>query len=354
MDKYRVAVLGATGLVGQKFVSLLSNHKMFEVAYLTASERSIGKLYSEAVSWLLPEEIPENVRDVKLISNQELLNLEDYDFAFTALPSDEAAIVEQKLLENGKVVVSNSSNWRMDPLIPLLNPEVNADHIFVLKKQKHGKGKIIKVPNCTSAILTLTLKPIYDAFGIKKVVVTTMQALSGAGIHGVPSMYIIDNLLPNIHGEEEKVENEPKKMLGTVGIEGIEPADFQIYPTTTRVPVLYGHTESVLVELANGGVTIDEVKAAMKRNSWNKINGLHLPTAPSEPVILRAEEDRPQPRLDRGAGNGMSVSVGRLRLDSSGKVLRYIVLGDNIVRGAAGTGVLIAELFVTLNERGEI
>ncbi|MEM0047131.1 MAG: aspartate-semialdehyde dehydrogenase [Fervidicoccaceae archaeon] len=354
MDKFRVAVLGATGLVGQKFISLLSGHRMFEPVYLTASERSIGKPYSKAVNWLLPEPIPSEVEENRLISNKELLERNDFDFAFTALPAEEAIEVERRLIDRGKIVFSNASNWRMDPLIPLLNPEVNADHILLLRKQNFGSGKVLKVPNCTSAILTLSLKPIYDAFGIRKVFVTTMQALSGAGIHGVPSMQIIDNLIPFIQGEEEKVESEPKKMLGRLENGEISHADFNIYATTTRVPVLYGHTESVVVELSQSGVSKEEIVRSLRSTSWNKISGLHLPTAPKEPIIVKEEDDRPQPRLDRGNGKGMAVTVGRIKLDGEGRLLRYVVLGDNIVRGAAGTGVLMAELYAEYLKRGEL
>lgn len=354
MDKYRVAVLGATGLVGQKFVSLLSKHRLFELIYLTATQRNAGKPYRDAVSWILDEELNESIGEIRLDTNEELLKKGDFDIAFTALPSEEAEIIETKLLEMGKLVISNSSNWRMHDQIPLLNPEVNADHIHLLKAQNIHKGKIIKVPNCTSAILTLSLMPLKERFGVEKVFVTTMQALSGAGITGVPSMYIIDNLIPYIQGEEEKVESEPKKILGELRGNSIKTADLKIFATTTRVPVLYGHTESVMVELTNKAESIDEVIKAMKDQSWNKIARLSLPTAPKDPIIVKGEVDRPQPRLDRNLGNGMSVSVGRFRLDQSGKVLRYIVLGDNIVRGAAGTGVLIGELYAELSKRGEI
>ncbi|MGB9726146.1 MAG: aspartate-semialdehyde dehydrogenase [Fervidicoccaceae archaeon] len=354
MDKFRVAVLGATGLVGQKFVSLLSSHKMFELVYLTASERSAGKRYREAVNWILNDELSENVGEIRLYTNEELLTRRDFDIAFTALPSEEAEVVESKLLEMGKVVVSNSSNWRMDPFIPLLNPEVNADHIYLLRSQNNFKGKIMKVPNCTSAILSLSLKPLMNRFGVRKVIVTTMQALSGAGLTGVPSMFIVDNLIPYIQGEEEKVENEPRKILGSFGLKGIQPAGFEIFATTTRVPVLYGHTESVLVELRDKAESTEEIIQAFRDHSWNKIADLSLPTAPSEPIIVKKENDRPQPRLDRVYGNGMSISIGRIRLDLTGSVLRYVVLGDNIVRGAAGTGVLIAELYAELNKKGKI
>jgi len=354
MDRYRVAILGSTGLVGQKFVSLLSRHSMFEIAYLTSSERSARKRYADAAAWLLRENIPQEVVDERLITNDELLKHQDFDFAFTALPSEEAERVEAKLLEMGKVVVSNSSNWRMDPSIPLLNPEVNADHMLLLNRQNKKKGKIMKVPNCTSAILTLSLMPIAVSFGIRKIVVTTMQALSGAGIAGVPSMFIVDNLIPFIQGEEDKVESEPRKILGRIDASGIKLADFEVNATTTRVPVLFGHTESVYVELSEKVESEEEIAAAMKSNSWNKIASFSLPTAPKEPIVVRKEQDRPQPRLDRDIGGGMSVSVGRIRLSSEGNALRYVVLGDNIVRGASGTGVLIGELFVELSRRGEI
>lgn len=348
--KRRVAVLGATGIVGQRFVQLLAEHPWFDLELLMASERSAGKRYAEAVHWVLEKPMPRIAYELQLHPiDIEMLSKEKIDIVFTALPADVARDLEPQIARKGIVVVSNASSMRLEPDIPLLNPEVNADHVEVIETQKKVRGwsgAIAKVPNCTTAILTLTLKPLVDEFGIRRVVVSTMQALSGAGLTGVPSMFILDNLIPYIEGEEEKVENESKKILGSIKSGAIEfNNNVEVTASCHRVMVLDGHTEAVFVEL-NRKASIDEVAKALEEFKGNKIRGLDLPTAPSKPVVVRKEIDRPQPRLDRMEGNGMSVVVGRIREDKVLNGVKYVVVGNNTIRGAAGNGVLIAELLV--------
>lgn len=345
----RVVVLGATGIVGQRFVSLLGEHPWFELAIVAASERSVGKKYCEAVKWVVEKPIPKSVLDLELSPISSDIVKENIDIAFTALPAEMARDIEIELAKRGVVVVSNASPMRLEPDIPLINPEVNADHIEVIEYQRRIRnwdGAIIKVPNCTTAILTLSLKPILDEFGIKKVIVSTMQALSGAGLTGVPSMLILDNLIPFIEGEEEKVENESRKILGDLKSSGIElNTGFTVSASCHRVMVLEGHTEAVFVETERD-VVIEDLVKSMEEFKTNKIRGLGLPTAPERPIVVRREIDRPQPRFDRMEGGGMSVVVGRVRKDYALNGVKYVVLGHNTLRGAAGTGVLIAELMV--------
>ncbi|MDK6029135.1 aspartate-semialdehyde dehydrogenase [Ignisphaera sp. 4213-co] len=348
--KRRVAVLGATGIVGQRFVQLLADHPWFELELLMASERSAGRKYVEAVHWVLEKPMPKKVYDMQLYPiDLNMLGKERIDIVFTALPSDAAKELEPQIAKKGIVVVSNASSMRLEPDIPLLNPEVNADHVEIIEVQRRVRGwsgAIAKVPNCTTAIVSLTLKPLLDEFGIGKVVVSTMQALSGAGLTGVPSMFILDNLIPYIEGEEDKVETESRKILGFVKGNAIEfNNSVDVTASCHRVMVLEGHTAAVFVELKKK-VSIDEVAKAMEEFRGNKIRGLDLPTAPPKPIVVRKEVDRPQPRLDRMEGNGMSVVVGRIREDRVLNGVKYVVLGHNTIRGAAGNGVLIAELLV--------
>lgn len=351
--KKRVAVLGATGIVGQRFVSLLAEHPWFELEMVTASEKVVGRRYLEAVKWVIEKPMPKKVEDLIIEPlDVNMISKEKIDIVFTALPKEVAALVEQDLARKGLVVVSNASNMRLEPDIPLLNPEVNADHIDVVEAQRKNRGWsgfIAKVPNCTTAILTLTLKPLYDEFGIKRVVVSTMQALSGAGLTGVPSMFILDNLIPFIEGEEEKVETESRKILGELEKDRIMFNDkFRVTASCHRVMVLEGHSMAVFVEMEKIA-DVDEIIKALEEFKGNKIKGMALPTAPEKPLIVRREPDRPQPRLDRLAGDGMSVVVGRIREDKVLNGVKYFAIGHNTLRGAAGTGVLIAELIVKKN-----
>ncbi len=351
MDKLKVLVLGCTGLVGQRFLTLLKDHPMFEVAGLVASERNVGKKYREAVRWVIEEPLPEEFADMELLP-PDPDKLPKVDLVFSALPSDVAEKLEIELVKRGHIVVSNASNNRLDPDVPLVVPEINADHLEILKVQKKNRGwpgLLVKNANCTTIILTLSLKPIQEAFGIRRIFVTTMQAVSGAGIgaDAVQAVSIIDNIIPYIKKEEDKVQTETRKILGTLENDTIKWANFNIYATTTRVPVIDGHLESVYVETERE-VDIEELyKEIEKFNTNNKISKLNLPTSPPKPVIVRKEIDRPQPRLDRMEGKGMSVVIGRVR-KLENNLLTYLVLGHNTIRGAAGNTILIAETLTKL------
>ncbi|MEM0340949.1 MAG: aspartate-semialdehyde dehydrogenase [Acidilobaceae archaeon] len=350
--KRRVAVLGAGGLVGQRFVSLLARHPWFSLEVLTGSERSVGLKYGDTVEWAIEAPFPEHIKDITVLeTSPDSIVKEGVEIAFSALPAEIAQEVELELVKRGVIVISNASNMRLDPDVPLLNPEVNADHIEVLEAQRRRRGwsgAIVKVPNCTTAILTLSLKPLLDEFGVKRVIVSTMQAVSGAGLKGLAAMAILDNIIPYIEKEEEKVEKESLKILGFSNSNEISPrTDIKVSATCCRVPVLEGHTESVFVELERKA-SLEEIARALEEFRTNKIKSLDLPSKPIKPIVVRKEIDRPQPRLDRLEGNGMSVVVGRLRADEALGGVKYVVLGSNTIRGAAGTGVLIAELMVRL------
>lgn len=336
----KVAVLGATGTVGQWFVRLLAKHPWFEITSLAASERSAGREYGDVVRWQLAGSIPEEVRDIEVTLPNPKPDV-DADIVFSALPSDIARSTEEEFAEAGYVVASNASSHRMDKDVPLIIPEVNADHLGLIEEQrrKGRDGFIITNPNCSVIIMTLALAPLMD-FGIDEVRVATMQAVSGAGYEGVPSMGILDNVIPFISGEEEKMEREPLKILGEFGGDAIINADFSISASCHRVPILDGHTEAIWVKLRED-VSVDEVKGVFFDFD---LRGLDTPMAPSRPIIVREEGDRPQPRLDRLASDGMSVSVGRIRRD--GKGIKYVALGHNAIRGAAGASILNAELLV--------
>ncbi len=350
--KYRVCVLGATGLVGQRMVSILSRHPWFYIESLMASERSSGRRYGDIVKWVIDEPFPDSVGDI-VVSKVDVDSIvgDKPDIVFSALPSAIAKDVELELVRRGLVVVSNASPYRMESYVPVLNPEVNADHIELARLQERlgWSGFLFKVPNCTTAILTLALKPLVEEYGVRRVIVSTMQALSGAGYYGVPSIAILDNIIPFIKGEEEKVESETRKILGRFNGSGVDYADIGVSASCHRVMVLDGHLESVFVETTREVDDLDNVKKVLEEYSCNMIRGMGLPTAPDKPVIVRNEIDRPQPRLDRMEGRGMSIVVGRIRIDHVIGGLKFIVLGHNTIRGAAGTAVLIAELVVRKN-----
>jgi aspartate-semialdehyde dehydrogenase len=347
MAKIPVAVLGATGTVGQHFVKLLLDHPWFELAALTASERSAGKRYGEVAKWYLSEEVPEQVADIE-VRPTDPKAVEDVKLLFSAMPADEAAKVEPACAEAGFVVSSNSSNFRMDPDVPLIIPEVNPDHlklIDVQKKQRKWDGYIVKNPNCTTIVFVLALRPLLDAFGISSVHVASMQALSGAGYTGVPSMAIEDNVIPFIANEEGKCEEEPLKLLGKLKGEKVSPAPIKVSASCHRVPVLDGHTEAVFVGLERGA-SPEEV-AEVLRKFRARPQKLKLPTAPEQPVIVSDAMDMPQPRYARSAGSvpGMAVVVGRIRKDPALKNgIKFVCCGHNVIRGAAGAAVLNAEL----------
>ncbi len=335
-------------MVGQRFIQMLNGHKWFDIEALMASERSAGQIYKERVNWLLATPIPDEIAEMKILSTNP--NSVDVDLVFSALPSDIARQVEPEFAKQGIPVVSNVSSHRMDPDVPLIISEVNSDHLDLIPIQKEKRdwsGFIVTDPNCTTIGLAMVLKPIYDAFGISSVFVVTMQAISGAGFPGVPSMSIFDNIIPYIKGEEEKVCKETLKILGKFDGRHIENAGFKISASCNRVPVLEGHFESVLINTKEN-FEIDEVKKALSRFSGIP-QELELPSAPKFPIIVREEIDRPQTRLDRMAGEGMSVTVGRIRRGFDEKTLLLNLISHNTIRGAAGAALLIGETLVAQN-----
>ena len=336
-----VAVLGATGMVGQYFVSLTANHPWFELTAVVASDRSAGKRYADACHWHLGAEIPEAARDLEVLPIGADV---DARVVFSALPSDVAGEVEVDYAKKGHYVFSNASNHRMDPLVPLLIPEVNHEHSAILREQQRRKGwsgYIVTNPNCCAAVLVTALDPLQKTFGLDKVLVTTLQSVSGAGYPGLPSLDILDNAIPYIGGEEPKLEEEPLKMLGRYADNAIVFAQFTMSAHCNRVATREGHLECVSAALRTTA-TVDDVAEAF-RSYTSLPQQLGLPTAPAHPVILRTEPNRPQTRLDRDAGNGMSVSVGRIR-ECPILGVKFVALGSNVMRGAAGGSVLNAEL----------
>ncbi|MBS7637077.1 aspartate-semialdehyde dehydrogenase [Candidatus Bathyarchaeota archaeon] len=341
---WKVAILGATGAVGQRFVQLLRNHPWFKIEVLAASEKSAGKPYGKACDWILEHEIPHEIAEMPVV-NADVKSVEkagNVDFVFSALPSSVAGPVEEEFAKTYPVF-SKASAHRLEEDVPLLIPEVNPEHLELVKIQKEQRGwngYISTDPNCSTIQLAITLKPLMQ-FGLKKVIVSTMQALSGAGFPGVPSLSIIDNVLPYIAGEEEKIEQETLKILGELNGDKIRLANIQISASCNRVNVKDGHLECVFVELERKP-SIEEVKEAFK-NFKGEPQKLKLPSAPENPIMIKEEVDRPQPRLDRNEGKGMSIVVGRIREDPV-LTIKYLCLGHNTIRGAAGAGLLSAEL----------
>lgn len=349
MDKIKVAVLGATGMVGQRFVKMLVNHEYFELAVVAASPLSAGRRYADVVHWYIEGEVPEGASEMVVVeaSAEAVKRAGGVDLAFSALPAEVAIKVEAEFAEAGIPVVSDASSYRMEPDVPILIGEVNPDHLSLVKRQarRGWRSFIVTNPNCTATVLVMALKPLQDSFGIRRVFVSTMQAVSGAGWGGVPSMAIIDNLIPYIANEEEKVESETLKIMGSLSSDGVEPAKFKISTSCHRVGVLDGHTEAVFVELERPA-SVEEVKAAMEEFKGLP-QRLKLPTAPERPIVVREEPDRPQPRFDRMEGRGMSVVVGRIRRDPAlTNGIKFVVLGHNTIRGAAGNALLNAELML--------
>jgi aspartate-semialdehyde dehydrogenase len=340
-----VGVLGATGMVGQRFIELLSDHPKFEITALTASQRSAGKKYEDAVTWHLDSPIPEIVRDT-IVVDTDPSEIKDVDIVFSALPASTAGIVEPKFAAAGMGVASNASAMRMEPDVPLVIPEVNPEFLDLIEIQKKNRGWdgfIVTNPNCSTIALVMTLKPIYDNFEIKRVYVSTMQAVSGAGYNGVPSMAILDNLVPYIGEEEEKMETETLHLLGEFDGEEVIDASFGVSASCHRVPVVDGHTEAVFMEMEEE-FAIEDVKKCFKEFKGLP-QKLDLFSAPENPVIVREELDRPQPRMDRLSDRGMAVTVGRIREDVAfPQSMRYVLLGHNTIRGAAGASILNAEL----------
>ncbi len=336
-----VAILGATGAVGQRFVQMLDGHPFFTIRELAASGRSAGRRYADACHWLLPTSIPERAGELTVKSLDAPLSS---PLVFSALPSDVAGELEDRLANAGHAVSTNASAHRMDPDAPLLVPEVNWAHVEAIAAQRERRrsgGYIVANPNCSTIGLTLALAPLHAHFGLERVMVTTLQAISGAGYPGVPSLDIIDNAFPYIGNEEDKLESEPRKILGGWRDNHFTDAPITFSASCNRVAVSDGHLECVSVGLATRA-SLDDVAGAL-RSYRSLILELGLPSAPNPVIIVRDEPDRPQPRLDRDAGRGMAVTVGRLRpcpiLD-----YKFVVLSHNTVRGAAGGAILNAEL----------
>ena len=333
-------------MVGQRFIQLLENHPWFEVTWLAASDRSSGKRYGEAVRWKLDTPIPAHIANME-ISPAGPEGAPQVIFA--ALDSDIARELEPRFAQAGCAVISNSSAFRMQADVPLVIPEVNADHLALLEHQawrKQSGGYIVTNPNCSAIGLVLSLKPLEERFGIESVFVSTMQAVSGAGYPGVPSMDILGNVVPYIKNEEEKLQEETQRLLGKLDGNAVQPLDARIAAHCNRVPVEDGHTECVSIKFRRK-VSREEILAAWAE--FAPLSDKNLPTAPAQPVQFLDAEDRPQPRLDRMRGRGMAASVGRLRpctlLD-----WKFTVLSHNTIRGAAGAALLNAELLVSLGK----
>lgn len=343
MQKHRVGILGATGMVGQRFIQLLEDHPQFEVTAVAASDRSQGKPYGDACTWRLGGEMPAAIRSMKVQSPVPPL---ECDIVFSSLPGDIARETENSFAEAGYAVISNSSAFRMDEDVPLLIPEVNPDHLGLLERQRKrysSGGFIVTNPNCSTIGLVIALAPLHSAFGVEAAIATTLQAISGAGYPGVASLDILDNVLPYIGGEEEKIETETTKILGSLEGNEIKIAPMKVSAQCHRVNVADGHMVAARVKLKQKASLDDLRDAFVSYRSLPQELGLH--SAPQTPIVFRDELDRPQPKYDRDAGGGMSVTVGRLFADA---VLdyRFVSLSHNTIRGAAGAAILNAELLV--------
>ena len=341
MKKLEVGILGATGMVGQRLVSLLENHPWFELTWLAASERSAGKKYSEACNWRLREPLPERVRGLPV---EECKPGRAPQLLFSSLDSSVAGDVEKDFALAGHAVVSNSSNYRMDPDVPLLIPEVNPDHLALVRVQRKERGwggMIVTNPNCTAVGLVMSLAPLEKNFGLEKVMMTSLQCVSGAGYPGVPTLDILGNVIPFISGEEEKVEREAHKLLGRLTDGRVQAAEFAVSAQCNRVLVEDGHTESISVSLKSKATVEDLLEA------WRKFRALpqerRLPSAPERPIVVRSERDRPQPKFDAQTEGGMATVIGRVR-PCPVLHFKYIALSHNTIRGAAGAALLNAEL----------
>ena len=348
-----IGILGATGMVGQRYIQLLERHPWFEITWLAASDRSSGKSYGEAAKWRLDTPLPERIANM-IVSPAEPSaaangNQTAPKIIFSSIDAPIARELEPRFAAAGCAVISNSSAFRMAPNVPLVLPEVNADHLHLIEEQswrKQSGGYIVTNSNCTVMGPVLALKPIVDRFGIEQIFATSMQAVSGAGYPGVASMDILDNVVPYIPNEEEKMEEEMLKLLGSLDGHTVKPLIARMSASCNRVPVVDGHTVSVSIKLGKPA-TREEILAA-----WEEFRPLarqNLPTAPEQPVEWAPQPDRPQPRLDRNRGNGMAVTVGRLRpcgvLD-----WKFTVLSHNTIRGAAGATILNAELLASLGK----
>ncbi len=351
--KIPVAVLGATGAVGQRFIQLLQDHPFFEIAALTASDRSEGKRYADAVRWIIEGDVPQSVQGMTLLPTDAsiLASGAPVSAAFSALPNEAAQAAEPAFARAGVLVFSNASFHRMHADVPLVIPEVNADHLGLLKHQQQARGwsgGIICNTNCTVSGPAMALRPLYDAFGVRRVFAVSLQAQSGAGYPGVPSLDITDNVLPFIKGEEDKLEAEARKLLGALrqddhGALSVVDAPIAVSAHCNRVPVIDGHVVTLSIELASPA-SPDDVTRVLRDYRRAEVAG--LPTAPAHPIVVRAEPDRPQPRRDRMAGKGMSAVVGRVRAEPlfGDCGVKCVTLAHNTIRGAAGGSILNAEV----------
>jgi aspartate-semialdehyde dehydrogenase len=340
MNKIPVSILGATGSVGQKFIQLLENHPYFYISSIAASDKSVGKKYSDAVNWILPTLIPKSIGDMIIDKCESNLKSK---IVFSGLDSKVAGEIEENFAQNNYLVISNSKNHRFDDDVPLLIPEVNPAHINLLKTQKFTGGGIVTNPNCSTIGLAIALKPLINNFEVEQVNVVTLQALSGAGYPGVSSLDIIDNVIPYIEGEEEKIELEPKKIFGKLNNGRVDFADLRISAQCNRVAVIDGHLESVQIKFKVKPTIQDII------SSWENFTALpqqlNLPSAPVKPIYYFNDEKFPQPRLHRNLDKGMAVSIGRLRQCSIFDY-KFSILSHNTIRGAAGGAILCAELLV--------
>ncbi|MGB7211588.1 MAG: aspartate-semialdehyde dehydrogenase [Gemmatimonadales bacterium] len=335
-----VAVLGATGVVGQTLVQRLVDHPLFELTAVGASERSVARRFGEALHRNAGDLSPET-RDLVVSACHP--SMIDAPIVFSALDGTVAGPIEEAFARAGALVVSNAKHHRLDDDVPLVIPEVNADHLELIERQRTARrwsGAIVTNPNCATAVICLALAPLHQAFGLRELWVTTLQAVSGAGYPGVPSLDILGNVIPWIDGEEEKIVMESRKILG----DAAHPTEFGVSAQVTRVPVEHGHTACIAARFARP-VTAAEATSALLE--WRSaVADLGLPSAPATPVMLHSDRDRPQPRRDVERGDGMSVSVGQVREDGNGGI-RLVALGHNLVRGAAGAALLNAELCVS-------
>lgn len=336
MSKIKVGVLGATGTVGQKFITILKNHPYFELTDLVASDRSKGKKYKEAVSWKQDTDIPANIENLTVKTYDE--NLEAKIF-FSGLDASVAGEIETYLAEKGCAVISNSKNHRLDDNVPISIPEINSEHFKLINDQK-TKGFIVTNSNCSTMFLAIALAPLHEKYGIDKLVVTTMQAVSGAGYPGVPSLDILGNVVPFIGGEEEKIEVELKKMLGKYQDGKIIPADFTVSAHCNRVAVIDGHTETVSISFKKKP-DVEDVKKVL-REFTAEPEKMELPMAPEKVITVFEEDNRPQPKLDANKYKGMGTFVGRVRKCNIFDI-KMVIMGHNTIRGAAGAAVLNAE-----------
>ncbi len=354
MERRKVGILGATGMVGQRFIQLLSNHPWFDITWLAASDRSAGKTYGEAVRWKLDTPLPAKIATMIVEPNvPEGSSVELPKIIFAALDADIARELEPKFAAAGCAVISNSSAFRMVSDVPLVVPEVNASHLGLIDGQawmKESGGYIVTNPNCSAIGLVLALKPLEERFGIESLFVSTMQAVSGAGYPGVASLDILGNVVPFIKNEEEKMQEEVGKLLGRFAGNHIEMLDAKVSAHCNRVAVEDGHTECVSVKLRTKA-SKEEILAAW--SEFAPLRGQHLPTAPDQPVEFDSSVDRPQPRLDRMRGNGMAATVGRLR-ECSLLDWKFVVLSHNTIRGAAGAAVLNAEILARLGKLNKL